>query len=58
MAIDFTILELSHSGQENLMVMTDVSSKFTVTVPIRVHQSETTACVLVNECRSVNPQHQ
>ncbi len=54
MAIDLTILELSHSGQENLMVM--VSSKFTVTVPIKDHQAETMACVLVKECRSVDPQ--
>ncbi|RXN12587.1 Transposon Ty3-I Gag-Pol poly [Labeo rohita] len=48
-AIDFTILEPSHSGQENVMVMTDVFSKFTVAVPTRDQQAETVARVLVNE---------
>ncbi|RXN38385.1 Transposon Ty3-I Gag-Pol poly [Labeo rohita] len=48
-AIDFTILEPSHSGQENVMVMTNVFSKFTVAVPTRDQQAETVARVLVNE---------
>ncbi|XP_056118703.1 uncharacterized protein LOC130096084 [Rhinichthys klamathensis goyatoka] len=48
-AIDFTILEPSRSGQENVMVMTDVFSKFTVAVPTKDQQAETVARVLVNE---------
>lgn len=49
MAIDFTVLEPSRSGQENVMVMTDVFSKFTVAVPTKDQQAQTVACVLVNE---------
>lgn len=30
MALDFTVLEPSHSGHENVLVMTDVFSKFKV----------------------------
>lgn len=33
MAIDFTVLEPSSSGIENVLVMTDVFSKYTLAVP-------------------------
>lgn len=33
LAMDFTILELSHNGLENVLVMTDIFSKFMVAIP-------------------------
>ncbi len=39
-AIDFTVLEPSQTGQENVLVMTDVFSKFTVAVPTRISWPE------------------
>lgn len=48
-ALDFTVLEPSHSGQENVLVMTDVFNKFTVAIPTRDQQAETVARVLVGE---------
>ncbi len=48
-AIDFTVLEPSQTGQENVLVMTDVFSKFTVAVPTRDQQAGTVARVLVEE---------
>ena len=40
LAIDYTMLEKSTDGRENLLVMTDVFSKFTQAVPTR-NQSAT-----------------
>ncbi len=34
-AIDFTVLEMSSSGFENVLVLTDIFSKFVLTVPTR-----------------------
>lgn len=34
-AIDFTLVEPSRNGMENVLVMTDVFSKYTVAVPTR-----------------------
>lgn len=48
-ALDFTVLEPSHSGQENVLVMTDIFSKFTVAIPTRDQQAVTVARVLVEE---------
>lgn len=48
-AIDFTVLEPSQAGQENVLVMTDVFSKFTVAVPTWDQQAGTVARVLVEE---------
>lgn len=48
-ALDFTVLEPSHSGQENVLVMMDVFNKFTVAIPTRDQQAETVARVLVGE---------
>lgn len=48
-ALDFTVLEPSHSGYENVLVMTDVFSKFTVAIPTRDQQAETVARGLVEE---------
>uniref|UniRef100_A0A9J7YG95 Gypsy retrotransposon integrase-like protein 1 n=1 Tax=Cyprinus carpio carpio TaxID=630221 RepID=A0A9J7YG95_CYPCA len=53
LAIDFTVLEPSQSGIENVMVMTDVFSKYTWGVATRDQRAETVAQVLVSEwfCR-------
>lgn len=49
LAIDFTLLEPSRNGYENVMVMTDVFSKFTVAIPTRDQRAPTVAQVLVSE---------
>lgn len=49
LAIDFTLLEPSHNGFENVFVLTDVFSKFTVAVPTRDQRASTVAQVLVFE---------
>ena len=47
-AMDFTLLPLS-GRMENVLVITDVFSKFTVAVPTHDQAAKTTARVLVNE---------
>ncbi|KAG1933989.1 interleukin-1 receptor accessory protein-like 1-A [Pimephales promelas] len=48
-ALDFTLLERSQSGKENVLVITDVFSKFTVAVPTVDQRAITVAKVLVKE---------
>ena len=48
-AIDFTLLEPSRNGVENVLVMTDVFSKYTLAVPTRDQRAATVAQVLVAE---------
>ena len=49
LAIDFTLLEPSRNGYENVLVMTDVFSKFTVAIPTRDQRAPTVAQVLISE---------
>lgn len=49
LAIDFTLLEPSRSGLENVLVMTDVFTKYTLAVPTRDQRAETVARTLVVE---------
>ena len=49
LAIDFTILEQSSDGRENILVMTDVFSKYTQAVPTRDQKATTVANILVHE---------
>ena len=49
LALDFTLLEPSHNGLENVLVLTDVVSKSTVAVPTRDQRASTVAQVLVSE---------
>ena len=49
LAIDFTILEKSSNGIENVLVMTDVFTKYTVAVPTRDQSASTVVKVLVKE---------
>lgn len=46
-AMDFTVLEPSLLGQENVLVLTDVFSKFTVAIPTSDQRAETVAFVEV-----------
>lgn len=49
LAIDFTLLERALNGMENVLIMTDVFSKFTQAVPTRDQLASTVAQVLVTE---------
>ncbi|KAL2082751.1 hypothetical protein ACEWY4_022569 [Coilia grayii] len=47
--MDFTVLEPAYNGQENVLVMTDVFSKYTMAIPTRDQRASTVAQVLVAE---------
>ena len=48
-AVDFTLLEKSSSGVENVLVITDVFTKYTIAVPTRDQTAKTVSRVLVRE---------
>uniref|UniRef100_A0A665U756 Gypsy retrotransposon integrase-like protein 1 n=1 Tax=Echeneis naucrates TaxID=173247 RepID=A0A665U756_ECHNA len=48
-AIDYTTLEPAQNGVENILVLTDVFSKYTIAVPTRDQRASTVAKVLVSE---------
>ena len=48
-AIDFTILEPASDGKENVLVITDVFTKFTQAIPTRDQRATTVANVLQRE---------
>ena len=49
LAIDYTSLEPAQNGVENVLVLTDVFSKYTMAVPTRDQHAATVARVLVSE---------
>lgn len=59
LAVDFTMLEPSKNGMENVLAMTDVFSKYTQAVPTHDQRASTVAKVLVNKwfCKFVVPGH-
>ena len=48
-AMDFTLLDKSSDGKENVLVMTDVFTKYTVAVPTKDQKATTVAKVFVKE---------
>lgn len=48
-AVDFTVLEPATDGHENVLVITDVFTKFTQAFPTRDQKAETTAKLLLRE---------
>lgn len=48
-AVDFTFLEPARDGRDQVLIMTDVFSKFTQAVPTRDQRASTVANVLVRE---------
>ena len=48
-AIDFTLLQKSSDNKENVLIMTDVFTKYTIAIPTRDQKANTVARVLVNE---------
>jgi transposase InsO family protein len=49
LAMDFTLLEKSSCGKENVLIITDVFTKFTQAVPTKDQKASTVAKVLVRE---------
>lgn len=49
LAVDFTTLEPSRNGMEDVLVLTDVFTKYTLAVPTRDQRAPAVARVLVNE---------
>ena len=49
LAIDFTMLERASNGMENVLIMTDVFSKYTLAVPTHDQTADTVAKTLVRE---------
>ena len=47
--VDFIQLELSSDGRKNVLIVTDVSTKFTLALPTRDQKAETAARVLVQD---------
>ena len=48
-ALDFTLFEKSTSGIENVLVITDIFTKYTIAVPTRDQTAKTVSRVLVRE---------
>ena len=49
LAIDFTLLEKASDGRENVLVMTDIFTKYAQAIPTRDQKASTVAKILVKE---------
>jgi len=49
LAIDFTLLEKSNAGYENVLVMTDIFSKYTLAIPTKDQTAKTVCKILLKE---------
>jgi len=49
LAMNFTQLEAASDGRENVLVLTDIFTKFTVAVPTRDQKASTVVKTLVRE---------
>lgn len=49
LAVDFTLMEPSSDGRENVLVMTDVFTKLTVAIPTKDQKASTVAQILIRE---------
>ena len=49
LAMDYTLLEQGHGGFENVLILTDVFTKFTQAIPTRDQKARTVAKTLVRE---------
>ena len=49
LAIDFTLLEKAADGRENVLVLTDIFTKYTQAIPTKDQKANTVAKVLVKE---------
>ena len=49
LAMDFTLLEPASDGRENVQVLTDVFTKFTIAIPIRDQRASTVVKTLVKD---------
>ena len=49
LAIDFTLLEKASDGRENVLVMTDIFTKYVQAIPTRDQKASTVAKILVRE---------
>lgn len=47
MAIDFTVIEPANDGRENVLILTDIFSKYTQAIPTKDQQASTAAETLV-----------
>jgi len=49
LAMDFTLLEPATDGRENVLVLTDVFTKFTIAIPTRDQKATTVVKALIKE---------
>ena len=48
LAVDFTVLEPASDGRDNVLVITDIVTKFTQAIPTKDQKAKTLAAALVN----------
>ena len=53
LAIDFTTFEKSKNGLENILVITDIFTKYSVAIPTRNQKATTVARALIRNCVNI-----